>query len=187
MYKISETKECGRGLFSSRIIPKSTIIIEEAPRIMAQNPGPYNTCVWSLTEQALRSNLDLSKYHKNMLLHTWDQKDQESLDLLSKEFETSRILDTYWTLVTNNMIINGGSGFYPLLSLTNHSCFSNCSIQHFPNGNIAIVSKRKIFKGEEITIPYAVFADDNIPTEDRKGYLFSTYGFDCKCGKCEKK
>ena len=69
------------------------------------------------------------------------------------------------------------------ISLLNHSCLPNASIQFDECGNGAVILARDIAADEEITFCYsaaALFADREV----RQKELASRWGFECKCKRC---
>ena len=48
----------------------------------------------------------------------------------------------------------GGQALFPVFSLISHSCISNCTHSVFPNKHLALQSRMKIKKGQELTINY---------------------------------
>lgn len=67
---------------------------------------------------------------------------------------------------------------YKTPSHLNHSCDPNAI---FENSTGILTARRKIEKGEEITITYTELTDP----KKRKKLLFEKYGFVCKCPICE--
>jgi len=72
-----------------------------------------------------------------------------------------------------------GSGLYPKISMLNHSCLFNASIE-FPETNRALVlATKNIEPGEEIFITYVPEG-----TLAERAEKLRDYGFNCNCPKC---
>lgn len=72
-------------------------------------------------------------------------------------------------------------GVYPLGAILNHSCNPNC-ILTYEGGEQLIRTIKKVNKGEEL---FHSYTDICQPTSVRREHLKMTYGFLCKCDRCE--
>jgi hypothetical protein len=94
------------------------------------------------------------------------------------------------TLISSGM----GCGFYPTLSLVNHSCEWNSNFlekanpdSHAPQAaRKELVAIRNISAGEYITFSYMDQQTMEQDRETRQKELFGAYGFHCTCTKCER-
>ena len=60
-----------------------------------------------------------------------------------------------------------GSGLFPLLTLANHDCNPNASIEFLGESNTgSMIARRKIRAGQEITITYVPAGDDGASDDD---------------------
>ena len=70
---------------------------------------------------------------------------------------TEEEIDTAVGLLWTNSFAcasGGGQALFPVFSLISHSCISNCTHSVFPNKHLALQSRMKIKKGQELTINY---------------------------------
>ncbi|KAK8803213.1 hypothetical protein WA158_000907 [Blastocystis sp. Blastoise] len=117
-----------------------------------------------------------------MLLSLFTEE-QKSTFHLTEDF----IFTIYLYLFTNHFEIMDDMdsssiaiGFYPSLSLFNHSCAPN--VYRYNHGNaMNIQAIRKIQKGEEICVNYTTLYS---PTPIRKQNLQKFKHFDCMCPRC---
>lgn len=68
--------------------------------------------------------------------------------------------------------------------MCSYSCAPNivcCSSSH----NCMTVTARPIKKGEQLFYSHIIGSFDHLPTNERKSYIKSVWGFDCKCDRCE--
>jgi hypothetical protein len=75
----------------------------------------------------------------------------------------------------------GGSGFFPLACLCEHSCQPNCAFCTSGTG-LWITVVRPVSEGEALSIDYCDAAFE--PTARRRKHLLEDYGFECLCAKC---
>ena len=77
------------------------------------------------------------------------------------------------------------SGLFLKVSRLNHSCRAN-SDYNLLNGSIEVRTTRQVSAGEELTICYNNFLEEDGPVvkEERKNYLQWAYRFSCKCEDC---
>ena len=77
------------------------------------------------------------------------------------------------------------SALFLTVSRLNHSCRANCdySIQH---GSIQVRTTRPVVMGEELTICYNNFLEEEGPVvkSERRAYLMWAYRFNCRCEDC---
>jgi hypothetical protein len=91
----------------------------------------------------------------------------------------------------------GITGIYPTLNYINHSCSHNVRLVTPVErpGVFRVIARRPIKKGEELTLAYMTFSqdDDDVDAdlcevikskEGRQGALKSEYGFLCCCAMC---
>ena len=71
-----------------------------------------------------------------------------------------------------------GMVFYPLMSLISHSCCSNLEPVDNPGRMLTFRAKRRIRKGEELSIRYTSFL---APTKQIQKSLRAGWYFNCKC------
>jgi SET domain-containing protein len=184
MYEIRDCSS-GKGIFAKEKILKGTKIIIESPFLLVLNNQPFSSNTWKMTEMALWSNIDLTKY--SMTKWELDDNDREDVLKLMKSFGKTQeeILTIYWKLATNNLtLVAGGNAMYDNLSFVNHSCDPNSKPVEIENHVKNLISTREILEGEEICIPYTVFSQ-KLPADIRKQIISAYHGFSCKCVKCE--
>jgi len=78
-----------------------------------------------------------------------------------------------------------GSGFYPLVACTNHSCEPNVASSKGAadvDGGAVLVATRDIMAGEEVCVCY-IDAPPGTPLAQRREAL-ADYGFLCACARC---
>ncbi|KAG0555743.1 hypothetical protein KC19_11G000800 [Ceratodon purpureus] len=75
-----------------------------------------------------------------------------------------------------------GTGFYPVISIINHSCLPN-AVLHFDGNRAAVRAVDDIHEGTEITISYVELAAS---TTTRRKALKDQYYFDCNCIRCSR-
>jgi hypothetical protein len=77
------------------------------------------------------------------------------------------------------------SGLFLKVSRLNHSCRANCGYI-IENGCIEVRTTRPVTAGEELTICYNNFLEEDGPVvkSERKEYLHWAYRFSCQCEDC---
>ena len=77
------------------------------------------------------------------------------------------------------------SGVFLKASRLNHSCRANCDY-NIEDGCISVRSIRPVVAGEELTICYNNFLEEDGPVvkQDRRKYLLWAYRFSCQCEDC---
>jgi hypothetical protein len=100
---------------------------------------------------------------------------QEDPTLFDADATTEQHLDEYLPQIE-------GTGLYPMMSLLNHDCNPNTSMEFLADCNVvSLVATRDIHMHEELSIAY-------VPTEgsieERHDGLLE-YGFLCQCHTCE--
>ena len=101
---------------------------------------------------------------------------------ITKE-EAARILSA---LNTNSHELEqlGGSALYAEIGcFLNHSCDPNCTFNTH-NGVLWVVNTKALAVGDHLTIDYGNFFYE--PREDRQQTLLESYGFECRCQKCQE-
>lgn len=89
---------------------------------------------------------------------------------------------SYGILMTNAVEIGeGAQAVYPLVSIMSHSCVANLEPVMKPGQTVTFRAKRKIYKGEELTMRYIDFLKPKnvIQATAKKVWLFS-----CSCPRC---
>ena len=110
----------------------------------------------SLEELNNNNNNNNSKKRKRNISE--QDKEWKSIQLLNKSIDD--LISS-----TPNCV---GQGLYPVLSLSNHSCDPNASIEFLNENNTgSMVALRNIQKGEEITITYVPNGEDTNFNPDR--------------------
>jgi len=75
--------------------------------------------------------------------------------LQEEEWQSMEMFGTSLEELINSVPNIVGQGLYPVLSLSNHSCSPNASIEFLQENNVGtMLALRNICKGEEITITY---------------------------------
>jgi len=77
-----------------------------------------------------------------------------------------------------------GSAVYHNCVLLNHSCAANTT-RIFQGGQMVLIAKRSILKGEEVTNNYGVH-HHNLPLGRRQATLRNGYNFKCDCNACQE-
>ena len=75
----------------------------------------------------------------------------------------------------------GGSGFFPLACLCEHSCQPNCAFNTSGTA-LWITVVRPVEKGSTLSIDYCDSTFE--PTAERRDHLLQDYGFECLCARC---
>jgi hypothetical protein len=65
----------------------------------------------------------------------------------------------------------------------NHSCAPNCEVAFAEDNAVFVVTTRAVALGEELTISYV---DASGTDDERREELQETYGFECRCARCER-
>jgi hypothetical protein len=76
-----------------------------------------------------------------------------------------------------------GAAVFPLASGLNHSCAPNCEVAFAEDNAVFVVTTRAVALGEELTISYV---DASGTDDERREELQETYGFECRCARCER-
>ena len=92
-----------------------------------------------------------------------------------KEEEAARLLAV---LNTNSHELGewGGSGFFPLACLCEHSCAPNCAF-NASGTELYVTAVRQVKKGAALSIDYCDAAFE--PAAARRAHLLEDYGFEC--------
>eukprot|EP01135_Chromosphaera_perkinsii_P004964 Nk52_evm8s307 gene=Nk52_evmTU8s307 len=78
-----------------------------------------------------------------------------------------------------------GRGVYPVAALLNHSCDPNCAIRYDADTRkLIIYAIKPIMRGDELVHAYTL--PNGYREERRMDILLRSYGFVCKCERCEK-
>ncbi len=100
-----------------------------------------------------------------------EEKEKDALDLIKCV-----------KISLNSCPFPGGYGIYEYCSKVNHSCDPNCLMLML--GERAVIKTiRDVSEGEEITIPY-IMSPFTKEFQIRKTTLTSSFGFECKCRRC---
>ena len=70
-----------------------------------------------------------------------------------------------------------------LARFANHSCAPNCEVAFAEDNAVFVVTTRAVALGEELTISYV---DASGTDDERREELQETYGFECRCARCER-
>lgn len=83
-----------------------------------------------------------------------------------------------------NVKVQLGAGIFTLQSCFNHSCDPNAYVSYTGTHEIAVVAKRDISPGEEVTITY--IPDLFLVVEDASARRkrLAQYYFVCECARC---
>lgn len=81
-------------------------------------------------------------------------------------------------------LVQVGMGFYPKLSLVNHSCNANMDF-FYSNGAMTCIATRNIRKGDEVTIDYSLNSS-YVHRAQRALTLQTMCKFKCICAECMK-
>ena len=76
-----------------------------------------------------------------------------------------------------------GAAVFPLASGVNHSCAPNCEVAFAEDNAVFVVTTRAVALGEGLTISYV---DASGTDDERREELQETYGFECRCARCER-
>ncbi|KAL9656168.1 hypothetical protein ABK040_007785 [Willaertia magna] len=88
--------------------------------------------------------------------------------------------DIKFSIFSNNILQEIGSGLFPVVSMFSHSCKPNCSFMTI--GNTCFVQTvKEVSKGEELCISYI---DLTNPTHIRRRELWYSKYFLCGCDRC---
>jgi hypothetical protein len=97
------------------------------------------------------------------------------------------VIDLVLRLESNGFKIRHGYGIFPTISLLNHSCNPNCRVVGSED-SLFIETKRDIKMGEELTIDYGNYDDEEIEKLDNermkarcKEFIKREFHFDCGC------
>ncbi|EQC39619.1 hypothetical protein, variant [Saprolegnia diclina VS20] len=84
--------------------------------------------------------------------------------------------------ITDEILLDIGSGCYPWGAMVNHSCDANCTVTFAPKSHeLQMRALRPIAAGEEVTHAYM---DVAIPATKRRRELQAQYHFGCTCARC---
>jgi SET domain-containing protein len=155
--EIRSTPTSGLGIFALHPIPPNTLLLSETPLLTLLDSGtridPLPKMVKSLSPAHRKAYLSLYSYR---------YKPHESI---------------YRSILYSNGFGVGktATGVFETASRFNHSCVPNARFGwDEERGRMVYVSKRKIERGEEITVNYGM----------SKTGLKRYYGFECGCERC---
>jgi len=116
---------------------------------------------------------------------TAETENSENSESEESEDDDEESISLNWVqgLGINTRIFPGnvGSGFFPKISMLNHTCMPNAEIAFLENNSAVITTTRRVKQGEEILITYV---DAEAEFQKRKEDL-KDYGFICTCKKCK--
>ena len=106
--------------------------------------------------------------------------------LAEEKFSEKDIMTVRGTILSNcyeSRHPSGSSlrGLYPLLSLTNHSCYPNVTIRETTTGQMQVRAVRNLQKDEQLKVSYL---PTTIPIWQRKDYITKIHYFCCDCARC---
>ncbi|OQS03686.1 hypothetical protein THRCLA_03998 [Thraustotheca clavata] len=85
-------------------------------------------------------------------------------------------------MITDELLLDIGTGCFPWGAMVNHSCDNNCAVTYAPKThNMQLRAIRPIHSGEEITQTYV---DVGLPPQNRRRQLKEHYHFHCQCARC---
>ncbi|PQE03308.1 SET domain-containing 5 protein [Rutstroemia sp. NJR-2017a BBW] len=155
--EIRSTPTSGLGIFALHSVPPNTLLLSETPLLILLDSGtridPLPGMVKSLSPARKKAYLSLYSYR---------YKPHESI---------------YRSILYSNGFGVGktATGVFETASRFNHSCVPNARFGwDEERGRMVYVSKRKIERGEEITVNYGM----------SKTGLKRYYGFECGCERC---
>jgi hypothetical protein len=166
MFAIVPIPNKGFGWIATQDIPIGTRLFKDVP-VSSPIKQPLSAILKDMSIDQL-AKLDALSYHSHNI------KD-------AKIDNNKNVNDIREHRIRNNVFqVGKWYKLYLVIARINHSCDSNAKLV-----NDCIVSKRKIVKGEEITITYAAdLVRDLKDIKKRKAFLMSCWKFDCNCSKC---
>ncbi|CAL1156770.1 unnamed protein product [Cladocopium goreaui] len=103
---------------------------------------------------------------------------------MEKAADSERTLKLLEVFAVNSVATpRGGSGLYLRCSRANHSCRPNGFFRVSKDGHLALVARRAISAGEEVTISYLPESELLQPLARRQRSL-TRFGFQCRCERC---
>ena len=84
-------------------------------------------------------------------------------------------------LMSNTFRRGSGRCLCPAVAMVNHSCMANCRVHWEDGDKLVLTTKRKIKKGDELTITYC---SSLMGTYARQKRLIKSKGFRCICPRC---
>jgi len=194
IYKIEHIEGKNLGCVALIEIKKGTLILQEKPQVIENGSKPsliYLLNSYNQMNDATQKEF-LKLYNRFKDLNEMNEEDKENvkqeMEWLQQNLNfdhkvLQRIQDIYGIYATNTF--EQGVGIQA--SRFNHSCRSNA--EEFWNekyGATEIRSVSKINAGEEITINYRTSEISMKCYKTRQSFLFSNWGFQCKCDLCEE-
>ncbi len=103
------------------------------------------------------NNVEAAIYRKSRLFEV--KEENSDLARFLTGFTSADLEEATWASVkarTRMVDTTTGSGslFFPLFSLTRHSCINNAKFMVYPNHCVAMQAQKEIKAGEEITVSY---------------------------------
>jgi SET and MYND domain-containing protein len=83
--------------------------------------------------------------------------------------------------ITDDELIELGTGLYPLAALANHSCLPTAVQTFGPNAQLTLRALVPLAPGDEVTIAYV---DLSLSRAERQAALRYAYLFECRCPAC---
>jgi len=163
------------GLDMKHLLISKLLEIARLYRLKRSSPEKWNWLNRFMSHQDQRNKSEEFRKLSNIFLQALYKTDLDTPDKTSLDHLLG-ILDTNSISVDSSMQL-----LFPYLSLASHSCVPNC--EHWITGTRATLrAKRKIVKGEELTIRYSYLSLHRIllHTVIKEGWYFS-----CCCVRCE--
>ncbi|KAI8956772.1 hypothetical protein F5Y11DRAFT_353288 [Daldinia sp. FL1419] len=204
--EVKRSEGMGLGLFTTRNIPKGTIINYElgfmykprSTRPDTTEHGIYSFCdVYKSADQASRNRLNDHSYNPQFyeqnkkllpLFKAWIAKNNPKKEIepgLDYELENAEALlksyAIYWTNCAGTP--DNGACIFGTFAYTNHSCVPNTiwEVIGDPPFFLRMTTKRAITAGEEITVTYLDFGRTELK---RRQEQLANWGFRCRCPRC---
>ncbi|KDO31893.1 hypothetical protein SPRG_03109 [Saprolegnia parasitica CBS 223.65] len=146
----------------------------EARSLDDRSTHPWNL-VWSEADRAAVHSTAAIVDHTGLLPSSMSYTLSDIEEMLCR-FHTNNFT------ITDEILLDIGSGCYPWAAMVNHSCDANCTVTFAPKSHeLQMRALRPIAAGEEITHAYM---DVAIPATKRRRQLQAQYHFDCSCARC---
>ena len=182
----------GMGTYTSKSIPKGTIIIKEHPNnldIKNNQNISYNTYHYKLIKHLLNKH---NKKYMNLVPLKLDNNIgfNENTDYNKKKHMkyfpelTEDQMKLYFMKYKHNVFLfETKPSIFFIATKINHSCDPNCTYYNSDNNCMMFETMRDIDSEEEL---FDSYIDFTISKEERQKLLKEKYGFDCGCNKCNR-